>query len=213
MLHDHPTAADGHRADRGLPEGFAASGLTASKILAAVHPSTVDTSWFGRSLSRPVFLSYQQIEQLDADLERLHATLTGLPERIFGGDMAAFASAVGITKAQADAVLRGTSGVACKMGRADFSLDEQGFRLLEINYGAALGGLDGAKLNQSMAEQPFIGEFIERHRLGYVDPLVEMVHTMFTSAGWPAAAVRWSRWPTGRRASRSLEQSLYKAPR
>ena len=42
-------------------EGFAASGLAPSKILEAVLPCTVDTTYFGRSLSRPVFLSYQQI--------------------------------------------------------------------------------------------------------------------------------------------------------
>jgi hypothetical protein len=192
-------------------KGFAESGLTPSKILDAVHPSTVDTTWYGRSLSRPVFLSYQQIEQLGTDLERLHAALAGLPQRIFGGSMAAFAQAVGITKAQADAVLRSTSGLACKMGRADFSLDEQGFRLLEVNYGAALGGLDGAKLNQSMAEQPFIGEFIEQHRLGYVDPLVEMVHTMFTVCGLASGSrpvVALADWPES---FKELEQSLYQS--
>ena len=84
------------------------------------------------------------------------------------------------------------------MGRADFYLDEQGFRLMEINWGAALGGLDGAILNRAMAEQPFIGEFVERHRLGYVDPMAELVHTMFIECGLAAGSrpvVALTDWP------------------
>ncbi|MFL6162608.1 MAG: hypothetical protein ACJ74U_10285 [Jatrophihabitantaceae bacterium] len=178
--------------------GFAASGLSASALLEALRPSLVDTGFIGRSLSRPVFLSYQQIQQLGADVQQLYATLTGLPRRIFGGDMAAFARAVGATQTQAEVVLRGTASVPSRMGRADFYLDEQGFKLLEVNWGAALGGLDSAILNRSMAEQPFIGDFVERHRLGYVDPMVELVHTLFTECGVPAGrrpAVALTDWP------------------
>ena len=76
-------------------EAFAASGLGPSKILEALLPCTVDTTYFGRCLSRPVFLSSQQIAGLGEDLERLHAALAGLPQRIFGGSMTAFARAVG----------------------------------------------------------------------------------------------------------------------
>jgi hypothetical protein len=190
-------------------QGFAESGLAASKILEAVLPCTVDTTWYGRSLSRPVFLSYQQIEQLGTDLDRLHDALTGLPRRIFGGSMTAFAQAVGITRTQTEVVLRGTAGVASKMGRADMYLDEQGFRVLEVNYGAALGGLDGAVLNQSMAEQPFIGDFIARHGLGYVDPLTEMVRTLFTECGLASGSrpvVALADWP---QSFLTLEQSLH----
>ena len=65
--------------------------------------------------------------------------------------------------------------------------------------------------NQSMAEQPFIGEFIERHRLGYVDPLVEMVHTMFTACGLASGSrpvVALTDWPES---FKELEQSLYQS--
>jgi hypothetical protein len=191
--------------------GFTASGLTASQIRTAVQPSTVDTGFIGRSLSRPVFLSYQQIQQLDADLQRLHATLTGLPDRIFGGDMAAFAVAVGATRTQAEVVLRGSASVPSKMGRADFYLDEQGFRLLEINWGTALGGLDSAILNRAMAEQPFIGEFVERHRLGYIDPMTELMNTMFIESGLAAGSrpvIALADWPES---FKTLEPRLHKA--
>ena len=191
--------------------GFAASGLAPSKILDAVLPCTVDTTYFGRSLSRPVFLSYQQIEQLGTDLERLHSALAGLPRRIFGGSMTAFARAVGITESQIELVLRGGAGVASKMSRADMYLDEQGFRVLEVNYGAALGGLDGSVLNKVMAEQPFIGDFICEHRLGYVDPLDGLAETLFSECGLAAGSrpvVALTDWPAS---FESLEQSLYQS--
>jgi hypothetical protein len=192
-------------------EGFAASGVAPSKILEAVLPCTVDTTYFGRSLSRPVFLSYQQISQLGEDLERLHAALTGLPERIFGGSLTTFAHAVGTTPAQIELVLRGATGAASKMSRADMYLDDQGFRVLEVNYGGGLGGLDGSVLNKVMVEQPFIGDFVEEHRLGYVDPLDALAETFFTECGLAAGSrpvVALTDWPAS---FAELEQSLYQS--
>jgi len=158
--------------------GFAASGVRAGQILEGVQASTVDTAFMGRSLSRPTFLDHAAISRLSSDLEQLHLALTGLPDRLFGGDMAAFARAVGATETQADIILRGSGSTPSRMGRADFYLDDSGFRLLEINWGAALGGLDGAVLNREMMRQPFVGDFVRERGLGYVDPMVELVHTL-----------------------------------
>ncbi|MEO6699954.1 MAG: hypothetical protein ABI140_03555 [Jatrophihabitantaceae bacterium] len=159
------------------------SGAAVSAMLARLRPALADTGFAGRALSRPMFLTGAAVEGLRADLTQLHNALTGLPDRLFGGDMAAFASAVGATASQAEIVLRGSGKVASRMGRADFYLDDQGFRLLEINWGGALGGLDSAILNRSMLEQPGLASFAAEHRLGYVDPMAEMVHTLFTECG------------------------------
>lgn len=178
--------------------GFAASGVRASEILDGVRPSTVDTGFMGRSLSRPVFLDHPTVSRLSSDLEQLHAALTGLPDQLFGGDMAAFARAVGATDTQADIILRGSGSTPSRMGRADFYRDDSGFRLLEINWGAALGGLDCAILNRQMMRQPFIGDFVREHRLGYVDPMVELVHTLFTECKVPTGStpkVALADWP------------------
>lgn len=178
--------------------GFAASGVRAGEILDGVRPSTVDTGFMGRSLSRPAFLDHATISQLSHDLEQLHQVLTGLPDLLFGGDMAAFARAVGATDTQADIILRGSGSSPSRMGRADFYRDDSGFRLLEINWGAALGGLDCAILNRQMMRQPFIGDFVREHRLGYVDPMVELVHTLFTEckvAPDSTPAVALADWP------------------
>lgn len=178
--------------------GFAASGVRAGEILDGVRPSTVDTGFMGRSLSRPTFLDHAAISRLSSDLEQLHVVLTGLPDLLFDGDMAAFARAVGATETQADIILRGSGSVPSRMGRADFYRDDSGFRLLEINWGAALGGLDCAILNREMMRQPFIGDFIREHQLGYVDPMVELVHTLFTECKVPTGstpAVALADWP------------------
>jgi len=190
-------------------EGFAASGLTASQILEAVRPSVVDTTYFGRSLSRPVFLSYQQIEQLGTDIDRLHAALTGLPRRIFGGSLTAYARAVGVHERQIEAVVRGSAGTPSRMGRVDMYLDEQGFQVLEVNYGGGLGGLGGAVINKAMAAQPFIGDFLAEHGLGYIDPLDGLAETFFAECGLPPGSrpvVALTDWPES---FKTLEQSLY----
>jgi hypothetical protein len=178
--------------------GFAASGVRAGQILEGVRPCTVDTGFMGRSLSRPTFLDRAAVDRLSSDLEELHVALTGLPDRLFGGDMAAFARAVGATETQADIILRGRGSTPSRMGRADFYRDDTGFRLLEINWGAALGGLDSAILNRQMLQQPFIGDFVRDHRLGYVDPMVELVHTLFTECKVPTGStpvVALADWP------------------
>jgi hypothetical protein len=177
---------------------FEASGVCARTVLDAVRPSTVDTGFAGRSLSRPAFLGAQAIDQLRTDLAQLHTVLTGLPQRLFGGDMAAFARAVGATESQAEIVLRGRASVPSRMGRADFYQDSQGFRLLEINWGAALGGLDAAILNRAMLEQPVIADFVTEQALGYLDPMAEMVATLFAECGVPPGSrpvVALTDWP------------------
>jgi hypothetical protein len=191
--------------------GFAASGVRAGQILDGVRASTVDTCYMGRSLSRPAFLDQATLSTLSSDLEQLHLALTGLPDRLFGGDMAAFARAVGATDAQADIILRGRGSTPSRMGRADFYRDGLGFRLLEINWGAALGGLDGAVLNREMMQQPFVGDFVREHRLGYVDPMVELVHTLFAEcdlAPGSTPVIALTDWPES---FKTLEPRLHKS--
>jgi len=43
------------------------------------------TTYFGRCLTRPVFLNQADHTQLAADLENLYRALTALPARLFGG--------------------------------------------------------------------------------------------------------------------------------
>ena len=67
------------------------------------------TSYDGDCLTRPVFLEHAEFSVLRDDLLALHAALASLPVRLFGGDVAAFARAVGMTGAQVTAIERAGS--------------------------------------------------------------------------------------------------------
>ena len=190
---------------------FGGSGLSPAKLVDSVLESTRDTTFLGRSLSRPVFLDHAEVSTLSGDLDRLHSALTGLPGRLYGGDMARFARAVGTTDVQAAAIVRGRGTRPPRMGRADFFRDEVGFRLMEINWGSAVGGLDSAGLNRAMLTQPFVAEFVERNALTFTDPMVEVVDTLRTECGVPAGvrpSVALADWP---KSYETLEPQLRKS--
>lgn len=153
-------------------------GLKAGDVLAAVTATVADTSYGGRSLTRPVFLEHEPLAELTTDLEVLFAAITGLPDRLYGGDLAAFARAVGLSGLQARVVARGSGKTPTRLCRADLYRDANGFHLLELNTGSALGGLDNAMLNRAMLELPFIKEFVEQHDLTFEDTMAELVHTI-----------------------------------
>jgi hypothetical protein len=155
------------------------------------------TTYFGRCMTRPVFLGQAEAQQLAADLDNLFQTLTTLPDRLFGGDFADFARAVGLTEDQVTAVLRSRAPSPARMGRADLYPDASGFRLMEINMGSTTGGGDNAMLNRAMLAHPALREFVQAHSLSYVDTLAEVAKTIMAECGISAhdgslvAAVDW----------------------
>ncbi|WP_433161685.1 hypothetical protein [Kribbella sp. CA-247076] len=156
-----------------------------SAIRAAVAPQLDATGYMGRCLSRPAFLEAEEYHQLAGDLDLLHSALTRIPERLFGGDLGAFALAVGLTQEQADAVVRGRGTAPSRFARADMYKDGDGFHLLEINMGSTAGGVDNPILNKAMLELPFIAEFVEQHGLDYTETMEEVVRTILTEAKVP----------------------------
>jgi len=156
------------------------------------------TTFLGRCLSRPVFLEYDQREQLAADLENLHAALTGLPDRLFGGDLAGFARAVGMTDAQVTAIMRGAGDAPTRFARADFYPDGTGFRLMEINMGSTAGGGDNAVLTRAFLDHPFLAEFVAANRLAHVDTMAEVADSLLTECKVPSGMrplVAAADWP------------------
>lgn len=156
-----------------------------SAIQARAQEPLVDTCYMGRCLGRPALLSREDLDQLHGDLEVLHAALTGLPDRVFGGDMEAFAQAAGMTELQSQFVLRGRSHPPSRLSRADIYRDETGFRVLEVNMGSTVGGLDNAVLNEVMLGFPFVAEFVAEHGLTYVDTMTELAQSVLIEAKVP----------------------------
>ena len=118
-----------------------------------------------------------------ADLVLVHDALLDLPCRLFGGDLAAFARAVGARGRQIDAVVRSHTDDLPRIARGDLYRDAGGFRLLELNVTAALGGLDSAVLNRAFLGAPDHEEFILENSLTYLDTMVEVARMVHDAVG------------------------------
>ena len=177
----------------------ARSGVRASELLGSLPESDLlDSLYQQRYLPRPVFLGHAEREQLHQDLENLRAALLSLPDRLYGGDIAAFARAVGMTDVQVSAVLRGSRQPATRLTRADLYTDQSGFRVLEFNIGSPVGGIDNAEICRALLEHSLLAEFAGAHGLGYVDTMREQVGTILGETGaepgsFPVVAV--ADWP------------------
>ena len=156
------------------------------------------TSYDGDCLTRPVFLEHAEFSVLRDDLLALHAALASLSVRLFGGDVAAFARAVGMTGAQVTAIERAGGQPPTSLGRADLFQDETAFRVLELNLGSALGGLDNALLNRAFLADPMVADFVASHGLSYVDTMDVLVDTLRAECGLPDGArplIAVADWP------------------
>jgi hypothetical protein len=156
------------------------------------------TSYDGDCLTRPVFLEHAEFSVLRDDLLALRAALASLPVRLFGGDVATFARAVGMTGAQVTAIERTGGRPPTRLGRADLFRDETAFRVLELNLGSALGGLDNALLNRVFLTDPAVADFVASHGLSYIDTMDVLVDTLRAECGLPAGArplIAVADWP------------------
>lgn len=162
------------------------------------------TTYRGRCLTRPVFLDRAEVSGLGTDTERLHAALVSLPDRLFGGDVAAFGTAVGVMPAQARAIARTALAAPTSMSRADFYADEGGFRVLEVNMGSTLGGMDNALLNEALLSHPALAGFVGSRGLTYTDTFGVVAATLraecgiqagdspfIVAADWPRSYESW----------------------
>ncbi len=183
--------------DRYL-KAFAERGPQPAEFVNRMLPSTKDTTYNGKMLSRAGFLERAQVDQLAADLEMLYSCVTSLPDRLFGGDLGAFAASTGMTPEQVSAIVRGRGSAPSRLARADLYLDEAGWRVMEMNMSSALGGVDNMALNRAMLEDPFIAEFVRENNLGYLDTMVEVVETLFAECNVPSGTrpvVALCDWP------------------
>jgi len=157
---------------------YAQAGPRPSEVADSVQRSADATTFLARTLSRPVFLSHAEHQRLTDDLATIHDAVTALPNRLFGGDLASFARAVGMPEVQVSAVVRSHRDFPIRLSRADLCMTESGFQLLELNMGSTMGGFDNGFLNEGMLADPFVKEFVAEHQLGYIDTVAELAHTI-----------------------------------
>ena len=162
------------------------SGVSAKELLGGVFENELINAYFqgdGRFLPRPVFLGRHDREQLYADIEAVRAALVSLPDRLYAGDVTAFARAVGLHDVQISAMLRGRGTGVTRQARADLFADASGFKLLEFNMGSALGGMDNGAIAKILLEHPLLARFADEHGLAYVDTMHEHVETIRAESG------------------------------
>jgi len=173
-------------------------GLRADDLLGDL-PGLKPYYYGGRFLSRPLFIGDSECRQLYADVANVQTAVSSLPSRLFGGDFAAFARAVGAYGAVA-AVLTGQDKVPTQLARADLFAAETGFQMLELNQGSSLGGTDNVDMCRALLRHPVLAEFARAHELGYVDTVRNQVDTMFAETGLDPGScpvVALATWPNG----------------
>lgn len=161
-------------------------------LLNSFHPGL-------RYLSRPLFVGEAERRRLYADVETVRRMLVSLPERLYRGDIAAFARDAGAQGYQVQAIAASRSEQVSPQSRADLFEEPAGFRLMEFNMGSALGGMENADVCRSMLRHPLLAEFAAAHRLGYADTQREQVANLYADTGFapgsrPVVAV--TDWPT-----------------
>jgi hypothetical protein len=164
-------------------------GIRAEDLPAHVQRTVdlVPTVYQGRCLNRPAFLTAAERDTLAGDLATLQAALADLPDQRFGGDLGRFARALGMDDdTQVKAVEREAGRDLTRLARADIYHDGSGFRLMELNVGSPIGGMDNRVLNRALLRHPFVAEFVADHQLSHVDGLAEVVATIRSECQLPA---------------------------
>jgi hypothetical protein len=167
----------------GYLDAVARQGVGASE-LNGVIPRTGILGERSDYLSRPLFLGHAESTQLNADLQHLRTALVSLPARMYGGDLAAFGQAMGLTDDQVSTVRRGQSGSTTQLARADMYPTAAGLRLMEFNMGSGVSGAENSEFCRAMLRHPVLREFARQHRLHYVDTTVEEIGLIFDETGF-----------------------------
>lgn len=132
-------------------------------------PPTYAVSYAGRVLARPIFALDAEVRSFAADLVALLDLLASLPDRCFGGDLRRFGAALGMDPRLVELAVLGTTGRPTVYGRADAYHDGTSFKLLELNVGSEMGGIDAAQMNRAFLGVGAFAEFAAAHALDHVD--------------------------------------------
>ncbi|MFF5494849.1 hypothetical protein [Streptomyces aquilus] len=159
-------------------------------------PSLAD--WPGEYLCRPLFVEKAQLHGFAADLDRMLALLTSLPERLYDGDLDAFCAALGLDERRGAAMRMLGGGAPPHAGRADVYHDGTAFKLLEFGIGSEVGGWDraGEIPRVLLEEDAAFASFAAGHGLGYThtgrvlaDALREAGAAVVAGGGDPVVAL------------------------
>ncbi|MEU5691386.1 hypothetical protein [Actinosynnema sp. NPDC020468] len=138
-------------------------------------PPALRAQYGHRLVDRPFFLDRVTADAVAADVRAFFELLYSLPGRMFGGSVPRFARALGIPPEEAELMGDDRPPV---YGRADLYRVGDGFRLLEINAGAQLGGHDLGEIARVLNDDPTLAPFVRRHGLRHVNPVEKLIEAV-----------------------------------
>lgn len=160
-------------------EEFRTPGSELTSIARYVKDFPTLAPWNVEYLPRPLFVAEREIREFADDLRHLIDLLFSLPDRMFGGDLEAFRSVLGISDGRWEAIRRFGDLIPPHYGRADMYHDGTSFKLLEFNLGSEAGGWGFAgEISRAAMEVDAFAGFARRNRLGYVHPVRAAVEAL-----------------------------------
>jgi len=109
----------------------------------------------------PTFLGAAKREELHRASLGVCGALKKIPERVFGNDFAAIARFYGLPSAEvAEIYFSEPNGLPAGIARGDFIHSADGFKCLEVNFSARIGGWETAPLVAAHMKIPPTAEFV-----------------------------------------------------
>lgn len=167
-------------------------------------------SW--RVWTRPMIADEADLRDFGDDLAGIFRLLTELPSRCFDGDLGRFCGFLGIDERRTALMRRLGDARPPMYGRSDMYHDGTAYRLLELNTGSALGGVDTVGLlARAMLRVPAFAQFAADYGLHRYDSAAEIAVTLREAAkpvavGEPVVAILEA--PGGLTAYRQKRQAL-----
>ncbi|BDH11869.1 hypothetical protein [Streptomyces hygroscopicus] len=160
-------------------EEFRTPGSELPTVAQHVKDFSTLAPWHGEYLARPLFVAEREIREFSDDLKHLVDILFSLPDRMFGGDLDAFRSVLGISDGRWEAIRQFGDLLPPYFGRADMYHDGTSFKLLETNLGSESGGWGlASEMSQAAMEVDAFAGFARRNRLCYVHPIRAVVEAL-----------------------------------
>lgn len=132
-------------------------------------------AWGARQLSRPLFVPERHVQQAAADLHALFELMFTLPDRLYDGDVARLCADLGMSERSAAlACAAHAAGRTPLYARPDLYYDGTALRVMELNAGSELGGVDADAINAAYLDQPEFCDFADEHHLGFVETANEV---------------------------------------
>ncbi len=135
--------------------------------------------------SWPTFIRRSKMEELKSISVAVSNLIRRIPEKVFGNDPEAISRYYGVgNPAMTRVWLSQPSGIEEGMSRGDFVLTASGFKCIEFNLMANLGGWETALLAEMHGQTPLTARFIQDRQLNvsYTDTLQVMFKAILQDA-------------------------------